>query len=83
MTDPQESIAWKNGLLSFHEADLKAIMRQAARWYDVDVQYKGEIPERTFTGSVNRSSSLKELLKIFELSDIHFTIQGRTILVSG
>ncbi|PZR25080.1 MAG: hypothetical protein DI535_19660 [Citrobacter freundii] len=83
MADPEESIAWKNGLLSFHEADLKAIMRQAARWYDVDVQYQGEIPERTFTGSVNRSSSLKELLKIFELSDIHFTIQGRTILVSG
>jgi ferric-dicitrate binding protein FerR (iron transport regulator) len=83
MSDPKESIAWKNGLLSFNEADLKTIMRQAARWYDVDVSYQGEIPRRTFTGSVNRSSSLNELLKIFELSDIRFTIRGRTILVSG
>lgn len=83
MNDPQESIAWKNGLLSFRDADLKTIMRQAARWYDVEVTYQGEIPERIFTGSVKRSSNLKELLKIFELSDIHFTIQGRTILVSG
>lgn len=81
--DPEESIAWKNGFLSFHDADIKTIMRQAARWYDVEVVYKNEMPERIFTGSFNRSASLKELLKIFELSDIHFTIQGRTILVSG
>ncbi len=82
-TDPEESIAWKNGFISFRDADIKTIMREASRWYDVDVEYRGEIPSRFFTGSLLRSASLTDLLHILELSKIKFKIEGRTIIVSG
>jgi transmembrane sensor len=77
--DLELAVAWKNGYTSFRSADIKTIMRQVARWYDVDVVYEANIPERTFTGEVPRDARLSELLKIFEASSIHFIIEGRVI----
>jgi transmembrane sensor len=74
-------IAWKNGFISFKSSDLKTIMRQISRWYDVDVVYEGNIAERNFTGEISRSSDLSELLKILQASNIHFKIEQRTITV--
>lgn len=81
--DPEESIAWKNGFISFRDADIQTIMRAASRWYDVNVEYQGEIPSRIFTGSLLRSASLTDLLHILELSKIKFKIEERTIIVRG
>jgi len=77
--DLELAVAWKNGYTSFRSADIKTIMRQVARWYDVDIVYESDIPERTFTGEVPRDSRLSELLKIFEASNIHFIIEGKVI----
>jgi transmembrane sensor len=77
--DVELAVAWKNGYTSFRSADLKTIMRQVARWYDVDVVYEADVPQRTFTGEVPRDVKLSELLKIFEASKIHFTIDGKVI----
>jgi transmembrane sensor len=73
------AVAWKNGYTSFRSADIKTIMHQVTRWYDVDIVYESDIPERTFTGEVPRDARLSELLKIFEASNIHFIIEGRVI----
>jgi len=80
-TDTEEAIAWKNGAISFVNADIKTIMRQVSRWYNVDIKYQGDIPERIFTGSISRSSKLSELLKILEFSNIKFSIRGHEITV--
>lgn len=80
-TDPLEAVAWKNGLTLFANEDIKTVMRRISRWYDVDVEYKGEIPERIFTGGISRSSRLSELLKILELNDIHFLVSDKKITV--
>ena len=37
--DIDEVVAWKNGLFQFEQADIKTIMRQVARWYNVDVVF--------------------------------------------
>jgi transmembrane sensor len=79
--DTEEEVAWKNGDISFVNADLKSIMRQVARWYDVDVIYQGIIPERVFTGSISRNSKLSELLKILRFSKINFSMKGRELTV--
>ena len=34
-----EIVSWKNGFFYFGRASLKEVMRQLARWYDVDVRY--------------------------------------------
>lgn len=74
-------IAWKNGYFSFSETDMATLMRQIARWYDVDVEYAGAIPNRKFGGEISRNSNAAQVLKIMEESDVHFKIAGRKIIV--
>ncbi|MCF0072931.1 DUF4974 domain-containing protein [Dyadobacter sp. CY261] len=80
--DARESISWKNGIISFEDADIETIMRQIERWYDVRVEYRGEIPRRLFTGGISRKSNLSGVLKVLELNNIHFEIRNKVILVS-
>ncbi|MBS1607140.1 MAG: FecR domain-containing protein [Bacteroidetes bacterium] len=79
--DMEEAVAWKNGLFEFNRADIHTIMRQIARWYDVDVRYEGKPPAREFVGKVSRNANVSEVLRILELSHIHFRIEGKTIVV--
>lgn len=79
--DVEQAIAWKNGFFQFRETDLKTIMRQVMRWYDVEVIYDENIIDRYFTADISRNNNLAALLKILELSDIHFKLQGKTLTV--
>lgn len=72
-------LAWKNGIISFKNASIESIMRQVARWYDVEVSVGGKLPERLFTGEVSRSSNLSDLIAIFESSNIKFRFNKRHI----
>lgn len=79
--DTEEAIAWKNGLFYFDNVDIQAIMRQLARWYKVQVIFKGKIPARRFAGQVSRNSNLSQVLRILELSKVHFTVEGDVVTV--
>ena len=79
--DIDEVMAWKNGEFQFKNADLKAIMRQVMRWYDVEVIYSEGVPERFFTADISRDKSLMGMLKILELSKIHFKLDGNKLIV--
>lgn len=79
--DINDVVAWKNGYISFKSADIKTIMRQISRWYNIDVEYDGNITERSFTGEISRSSNLSELLKILQESNIHFKLEGKKLIV--
>lgn len=79
--DVQASIAWKNGLFQFDGADIGTIMHQIGRWYDVEIAFSGKIPNRKFTGKISRSAQLKDVLKILELSNVEFTVEGKKIIV--
>ncbi|MEP7377201.1 MAG: FecR domain-containing protein [Chitinophagaceae bacterium] len=80
--DIDQVIAWKNGYFSFNRADLQTVMRQIARWYDVDISYEGKIPERQFGGKIDRNSNASEVLKILQETKVHFRIEGRKIIVT-
>jgi ferric-dicitrate binding protein FerR (iron transport regulator) len=77
-----ETVAWKDGRFEFKDTDLKTIMRQLMRWYDVDVQYNGNISERYFTADISRNKSLSGVLKMLELSDIDFKLEGNKLTVT-
>ncbi|MBX3241462.1 MAG: FecR domain-containing protein [Chitinophagaceae bacterium] len=79
--DVEEAIAWKNGRFSFTGADMRSIMRQIERWYDVNVKFEGDVPLH-FSGQLNRYANVRELLRKLELTnEVHFEIEGRTIVV--
>jgi len=84
-----EAIAWKNGLFRFDNAGIASVMRQVARWYDVDIQYEGDIPQRHFSGDISRSVNASKLLEILSYTGVHFKIeaapdgrQGKKIIVT-
>lgn len=79
--DLEEAIAWKNGLFQFDGANITAIMREISRWYDVDIVYAGKIPIRRFEGKISRDVPLSDVLKILELSNVKFKIEGKKIIV--
>lgn len=79
--DTDDVIAWKNGLFNFNNADIKTVMRQIARWYDVEVVYEGNLPNEKFEGEIPRNSTLAEVFKILELSAVHFKVEGRKVTV--
>jgi len=78
-----EVTAWKSGMFQFNNADIKTIMRQIGRWYNVDVEYRGSGPVSTYHGRISRNSNASDVLKILELSGINFTIEGRKIIVKS
>lgn len=75
-------IAWKNGRFQFQDASIESIMRQAARWYDVEVSYDGKVNQQ-FNGTIPRQVNLSTLLKILEATGwVHFRIEGKKVTVS-
>lgn len=81
--DTEEAVAWKNGYFLINDSDMAGIMRQLARWYDIKVVYEGKTPATLFHFKVARNLSLVEMLKIFELNDVKFKIEGRTLIVKS
>lgn len=79
--DVNQVVAWKNGLFEFDGADIKSIMRQIGRWYDVDVAYSGKIPKRRFEGTISRDAQLSDVLEILKLSNVKFSVQGKKIVI--
>jgi transmembrane sensor len=80
--DVEEETAWKNGRTYFNGASITQIMRQVSRWYDVDVEYKGDVVNMDFTCTVSRKDKLSKLLNLLELTGaVHFTMKGNTIIV--
>lgn len=77
-----EIVAWKNELFSFHDTDLKNLMRQVSRWYDVEIVMPQNIAAVTFSGKISRKSNLSDVLKMLELTDeVSFSIEGKKVIV--
>ena len=78
----EEAVAWKNGYFMFVDADLASIMRQLARWYDVEVAYEGNLGSLKFGGMVSRSKSIAQTLRILALTgNVRFKVEGRRVTV--
>jgi len=76
-----EVVAWKNGLFQFNGAGIKTIMLEISRWYNVEIVYSGNVPQRSFVGKISRDAALPDVLKILELSNVKFNVTGRRIIV--
>lgn len=82
--DPEEILAWQEGYFMFNEESIEHVMRKIARWYDVEVEYKGNMKGKLFSGTVSRFGQVDEVLDMLELTGtVTFKIEGRRILVMG
>jgi ferric-dicitrate binding protein FerR (iron transport regulator) len=76
-----DAIAWKNGYFRLTSADVPSIMRQIARWYDVDIVFEGKIPSRRLTGEVRSSMELAKVVEALEASGIKIKMGPKKLIV--
>ena len=81
--DVEEAVAWKNGQFQFRDTDLQTIMRQISRWYDVEVDFQGKIPDAKYRGKISRDVPLSQIFQILQSSGVNFKIDGRKITVKS
>jgi ferric-dicitrate binding protein FerR (iron transport regulator) len=80
--DVEAVMAWKDDRFKFSGVDIETIMRQAARWYDIDIEYRGKV-EGTLSGGVARNVNASQLFHVLELTDkVRFEIEGRKVIVT-
>jgi transmembrane sensor len=80
--DTDEAVAWKNGNFQFDNADIKTVMRQLIRWYDVTIEYQGNLANIHYTGTVPRRSNISAVLKMLkETGGTDYKIEGKTVTI--
>lgn len=79
----EQIMAWKNGVFHFENADIKAVMRQVARWYDVEVVYKRSLDsDDHLFFEVTRNTNLSDVLRVLNLAGgARYSIQDKKIIV--
>lgn len=78
-----EVMGWKNGLFVFKNKSIQSIMKQVARWYDIEVVYQGSLHNQVYGGQISKYSDLNDLLNKLELTGtVHFNVEGRRVVVS-
>ncbi len=76
-------IAWKESLFNFDEMNLKEVMEELGRWYQIRVAYEGNIQRIIFGGSISRTIDLEDILNILKKSGlrIHWDAVKRELKV--
>lgn len=81
--DTESVVAWKEGRFEFN-GNIREIMRQISRWYDLDVKYEGNVERKSFAGTISRKNNVSEVLKMLEMTGgIQFRIDDRKITVKN
>jgi ferric-dicitrate binding protein FerR (iron transport regulator) len=81
-TDPAPVVAWTRNQFRLKNVTIQEVMRMAERWYDARAIYRDSVTEH-FTGTIDRSVPLSHLLNLLAATgEVHFQIEGDTILVS-
>jgi ferric-dicitrate binding protein FerR (iron transport regulator) len=55
------NLAWRNGKIKFRDAELKRILEDTERWYDIKVEYKDTVP------NIHLTLNEKHGMKILEI----------------
>ncbi len=83
LIDLDQELAWKSGLFYFKDSGIEEIMRQVARWYNIEVHYQGEISKRQFTGKVSRNVNIAQLLNMLRFAGVNCEIENKIVIVKN
>lgn len=77
-----QTLAWKNGTFNLQNLNLQEFARQLERWYDIEVKYEGNVPDKSFEGEFSRDVKLSAVLKWFSELGIQNRLEGRKLILS-
>ncbi|PWV47072.1 FecR family protein [Chitinophaga sp. S165] len=79
--DTARVMAWKMGYFEFKQADIRQVMADIARWYDLEVKYEGPIPDKQLSARISRMKNANALLELLKSAGVNLKIENRTITV--
>ena len=79
----EEATGWINGYFYFEKADVRTVMRQLVRWYDIDVAYKGKVTSELFGGKIQRNLNLSEVMEILKTIGVEYKVEGKTLIIGS
>jgi hypothetical protein len=71
----EQATAWKNGFFDFEGVDVQGVLRQVARWYNVEVENGNSLPARQFGGKIPRNAPMADVLKVLEANNIRVKVE--------
>ena len=79
--DLDKVMAWRNGKMYFTDVSVRQLMTEISRWYDVDIEYSGSVPNNQFYGSISRDVPLSAVLNALRAYGLETKIEGKKIIV--
>ncbi|SJZ48911.1 FecR protein [Chitinophaga eiseniae] len=81
-TDTSQVTAWKEGMFQFDNTSIQQVMNQLERWYDITVVYENGVPDIRFGGKMERDLDLHSILRILEISNVHYRLEERKLIIT-
>lgn len=82
-SDSEAEIAWVGGKFIFHDEDLHSVMRQLARWYNIEVVYDYQPTDVSIDGRFSKARNISQILKAFvQTGAVKFKIKGNVVRVT-
>ncbi|MFI5125015.1 MAG: FecR domain-containing protein [Chitinophagales bacterium] len=81
ITRDAQSAAWKNGMIFYQDASLKTILDEISRWYNVDVEYKSQGPDKKYHINLPRTAKFSAVIKVLKEQGVQLFVNGRLITV--
>ncbi|NML23331.1 FecR family protein [Pseudoflavitalea sp. G-6-1-2] len=78
--DPLLSTAWVKGYFQFDKTDTRSILRQLARWYDLELEYKSNPSSEIFSGKIERNLPLSSILRVLSSGNINLKVEGKKLI---
>ena len=73
--DVSRFVAWKDNKFLFYETELRDVMKDLSRWYNIEVSYQGDVTNTYFYGEIGRDKNLSEVLRMIEKSGVKFKLK--------
>jgi hypothetical protein len=78
----KQALAWKNGIFYFQNSTLTDVMKELGEWYQVNVVYKGKPGGQLFSGQIDKSLSLSDVLEGLQQPGVKFNLNGTLVTVT-
>ncbi len=81
--DPQQHLAWKDGVLYFSKADMMTVVKSLERWYGVNISIHNFKKDNwSFTGSFRNEYLSNVLMNLSYTKDFSYEINNKNVIIT-
>lgn len=68
--DVEDVLSWTKGQFCFDGTNTEEVLREVARWYDIEINYKRKEGAAQYTGKIPRNLSLDKLIELLNYAEL-------------